>query len=123
MIKHLRLYIKTSRGVFTRLVFVYYPLAADIRFHLMCPALAHRDSLTPQPVFETVVCAITFKALDWHFKLAALLEERPRPLPPAPPVRALLPHRENIAWALRQTSPAGLAARVLLVREQASRQI
>jgi hypothetical protein len=77
MVKNLHLRAKINKSVFARLAFVYYPLAADIRLRRLCPALIDRTGISLWPLFETLVSALTFTALDCHFKLAAPLERRP----------------------------------------------
>jgi hypothetical protein len=75
MIKYLRIHIQTSKGIFARFAFVYYPLAADLQFRRLCPALIDPIRAGPGPAVETLVCALTFVALDCHFKLVARLEK------------------------------------------------
>ncbi|MGD0633499.1 MAG: hypothetical protein ABSA13_04365 [Beijerinckiaceae bacterium] len=81
MVKHLHLHAKINKSIFARLAFVYYPIAADIRLRGLCPALIGRHRISLWPLFETLVWALTFMALDCHFKLAASLERRPMAIP------------------------------------------
>lgn len=79
MVKYLYFHTKINKNSLNRLAFIYYPLADDARVRRLRRAFASRPQANLLFI-EMVVCAATFIALDWHFKLAAPWERR-TPIP------------------------------------------